>query len=154
MSGMRSQDRVPAVFLAGPFRRDRRWLKPRPKLLTALPAVQPVALKKLPRIQDQENDLRFWSIYPPSGYSVCRCCSIIRWSHEERVAHKLTHPCTKKLVMAYKLLRLDGLCVVCDRSTTNAKYGVPLCKAHVEDFERKSDWPPIQEALKLVRGVV
>jgi hypothetical protein len=41
--------------------------------------------------------------------------------------HQKENGCTTKLVEAYKLLLRDKKCVICDKTTSHTKWGVPLC---------------------------
>lgn len=146
---------MPVAFLIQPFRRQSRWLRPKPKLLQApIPinrALAPV-YRHGSLTASEKSDLRYWAIWS-SGYSECRACHAIKWNNAERRFHIETSRCALTLVSAYKLLLMDMKCVVCDKKTRYAKYGVPLCKECVSKFETTGHLPAIAEATKLVGRV-
>lgn len=89
------------------------------------------------------NELRFWvGTYHSSEYSCCRCCDMAiaggthnMTSAERRKEHKGRTNCTKILREVYEKLRYLKTCALCDRTTNNTKWGVPLCKRTCEE-----DW--------------
>lgn len=102
-------------------------------------------------------EYRFWAMVPVGNDRIlaeCRACG-----HNEnaikttvRQQHFQMGGCTKKLCAAYNLLLRDSKCLICDKWTTQRKWGIPLCSSACMEAWCTSEPTPkaLAEALKLV----
>ena len=102
-------------------------------------------------------EYRFWRVELNSNNTsisnvVCRCCQEIMLTKTGRERHKDLTGCYQKLVDAYKLLLADQICVICEASTTQRRWGLPMCSANCEDKWLHEEEQPeaLQSALLLV----
>lgn len=58
--------------------------------------------------------------------AICRGCETTHYTQATRKAH-LNAGCSKRILKAYQLLLKDKKCIVCDKWTSNQKWGVPIC---------------------------
>lgn len=77
---------------------------------------------------------RFWSIkhgvYNGTAWftATCRACTQTVNTVARMREHQKERGCPKRLIEAYKLLcRVPMRCVVCEASTTQTRWGMPLC---------------------------
>lgn len=102
-------------------------------------------------------EYRFWAMVPFSGKTTmvaeCRCCGHVG---SNDLAARRKHPsiggCTKRLLAAYKLLQRDSRCVICDGTTTQEKWGVPLCSSGCQQAWCENEAQPssLMQALAIV----
>src|SRR6185437_1855345 len=58
---------------------------------------------------------------------VCRQCDELMYTNEEKKKHISESGCPSILQRAYMYLRRDKKCIICDRYTSDEKWGIPLC---------------------------
>lgn len=96
--------------------------------------------KEPPQIGNLDNGEYFKWIgreHKSMTFATCRACGFVAMSKDQRRDHG---ECGKLLTEAYRLLRKDKkpdggyICVVCDSSTPNLSWGVPVC------FTCKDTW--------------
>lgn len=83
-----------------------------------------------------DSDYFSWygSMNKQSSWSACRCCKLICWGPEQRVAHQKASDCRHFLWEAFKFLRKTKRCVVCGVKTRITKHGVYLCDVDCLDI--------------------
>lgn len=100
------------------------------------------------------QDFRFWRGFRPGQgpMSSCRRCRTAVFTPEARTLHLRSHNCRAVLSEAYKLLKLDHKCVICDTHTYRFRWGIPICSVGCEDIWSYDSVIPdsLREAIRLV----
>lgn len=125
----------------------KKWLPPPTRRLPALAASNQTALRL--------EDFRYWrGIRYRVGEALCRACFNVVDTTMDRARH-MEGECKRLLDEALALLMRDYACVVCDKRTYRARWGVPICGPDCEFkwmFEAGAGSAAVLHTLKLLKA--
>ena len=100
------------------------------------------------------HQYRWWvgSQWKQSQSSTCRACHHTFYSERDREQHHKTTKCRSKLTHVYSTLLRDKNCVVCDKRTGRATWGVPLCSKTCQEYWKLNEPLSLIHELKVVNN--